>query len=305
MIEEREELKNSPLVEAVKSTSANIAELSKEAITELQELLSLAGFDPGPIDGFHGPRTAAAWKLFKESEHMTLPELIGSASLGLLLARSAVRGKAASNSLTKDSGPGSNPQSTPDNPNALPPLPADAVVPVVPVAPGAPAIPAPKPAVKPAPRPQTITVPGVSAPVVLYGPIWASGKPTHFTWAEATKNGQRIPVNESITRNIIRLAEYMDEVRAFLGDRPIGVTSWYRDPRTNRAIGGASKSMHLTGQAVDFYVVGESVVVTFNKLKRFHDWGGLAVGNSFIHLDTRSGPTARWTYPGGPKVDLW
>lgn len=47
-------------------------------------------------------------------------------------------------------------------------------------------------------------------------------------------------------------ARRMEEVRRLLGNRVITVSSGYRSPRLNRAVGGARNSAHLTGHAVDF-----------------------------------------------------
>lgn len=116
----------------------------------------------------------------------------------------------------------------------------------------------------------------------------------NFTWSEATKNGNRIPANERITDNIINMAKRMEEVRSRLGDRPIVVTSWYRPPRVNAAVGGVPNSTHLRGYAVDFIVRG----LTPREVQRELDpwWsGGLGYGNSFTHLDNR-GYRARWNY---------
>ena len=174
---------------------------------------------------------------------------------------------------------GNDPKSTPNNSEELPPT--------------------PKPEFK-------FYVPGISAELTPSSPIWHKGAATNFTWGEAVigsvDGSFREPVDTSITQNIIRMAGYMQTVRDFLGNRPIGVTSWYRDPETNRKWGGASRSYHMTGKAVDFYVIGENVVTTFNKLKSFAD-GGLAVGDGFVHIDL--GALGRWSYPNGPKVSLW
>lgn len=147
-----------------------------------------------------------------------------------------------------------------------------------------------------------ITLPGISRPVGILEPVyWGS----HFTWAEMTKNGQRIPVDTATTERIVKLCKYMDEVRSYLGDRPIKVTSAYRDPVTNRAVGGASRSRHMAGDAIDFYIDGENVVDTFMKLKSYHTRSGLAVGRGFVHLDLRPGGPVRWLYPSGPNINLW
>jgi len=129
--------------------------------------------------------------------------------------------------------------------------------------------------------------------VYLGEPILPGG---HFSWAEATKNGTRKPVSGEIVDGIKRVAEAMEDVRAHLGGHPIQVNSWYRDPVTNKRVGGASKSRHLVGDAVDFVVDGIPPMEVNNRLEAW--WGnkgGLASASSFTHLDTR-GYRARWTY---------
>lgn len=51
-------------------------------------------------------------------------------------------------------------------------------------------------------------------------------------------------------------AEGMERVRHILGDRVISVSSVYRCPDLNRAVGGAPTSAHVTGHAVDFNCFG-------------------------------------------------
>ncbi|MGD1897261.1 MAG: D-Ala-D-Ala carboxypeptidase family metallohydrolase [Phormidesmis sp.] len=150
-----------------------------------------------------------------------------------------------------------------------------------------------------------ISIPGISRPVGIYEPVYFEPTVCNFTWAEMTKGGSRIPVDSTVTQRIVKLCKYMDEVRTFLGSRPIRITSGYRDPVSNRRVGGARSSRHMSGDAVDFWVEGMNVVDVFYKLKGFHPRGGLAVGNGFVHLDLRPGSPARWTYPGGPRVSLW
>ncbi len=163
---------------------------------------------------------------------------------------------------------------------------------------------APEPKVAPDYGP-TISIPGISRPVGIYEPIYFEPSVSNFTWAEFTKGGARIPVDANVTQRIVKLCKYMDEVRVFLGNRPIRITSGYRDPVSNRAVGGARDSRHMYGDAVDFWVEGMDVVDVFYKLKGYHPKGGLAVGNGFVHIDLRPGAPARWTYPGGPRVNLW
>ena len=58
--------------------------------------------------------------------------------------------------------------------------------------------------------------------------------------------------------NLQRLAAGMEKVRAICGGRPIRITSGYRNPRVNRAVGGVPTSAHAKGDAADFEVEGLS-----------------------------------------------
>jgi hypothetical protein len=145
----------------------------------------------------------------------------------------------------------------------------------------------------PQPKGKAIELPGISTAVHLSDSIIPDGS---FTWAEATKNGTRIPADKNVVDGIIRVAKAMQEVRSYLGDRPIRVNSWYRDPSTNRRVGGARDSRHMRGDAVDFVVEGMRPSEVHARLDPW--WGsrgGLASSSSFTHIDTR-GVKARWRY---------
>lgn len=59
-----------------------------------------------------------------------------------------------------------------------------------------------------------------------------------------------------VMANLRATAARMEDVRRLLGDRVITVSSGYRCPALNRAIGGARTSAHLAGHAVDFNCYG-------------------------------------------------
>ena len=81
---------------------------------------------------------------------------------------------------------------------------------------------------------------------------------THFTMDEVTNSqtAARKGIDNDPPHALldnIKLAAYgMELVRRELGDKPILVSSWYRSPTLNRAVGGASQSDHMYGCAVDF-----------------------------------------------------
>lgn len=78
--------------------------------------------------------------------------------------------------------------------------------------------------------------------------------PPHFTMAEAIRTshtGRNTPDKTQADR-ILNTAWNMEIVRAVLGRKPITVSSWFRSPEVNSAVGGSPTSEHLLGAAVDF-----------------------------------------------------
>jgi hypothetical protein len=84
----------------------------------------------------------------------------------------------------------------------------------------------------------------------------------HFSLEELTRSDYAIrhsinntPTDVRIIGNLQALSELMERIRKLLG-APISVSSGYRCPKVNTAIGGAKNSAHLTGMACDFNAVG-------------------------------------------------
>ena len=72
---------------------------------------------------------------------------------------------------------------------------------------------------------------------------------------ELTATQQRGLSNDPPPPVLTRLTEtarILETVRALLGNRPILVTSGYRSPEVNRAVGGSATSAHMRGEAADF-----------------------------------------------------
>jgi zinc D-Ala-D-Ala carboxypeptidase len=64
------------------------------------------------------------------------------------------------------------------------------------------------------------------------------------------------PIGSPERANLQRMAETMEEVRTILGDKPILISSGYRSPPVNAAVGGSKGSAHMSGLAVDFSCPG-------------------------------------------------
>ncbi|WP_104655098.1 D-Ala-D-Ala carboxypeptidase family metallohydrolase [Ralstonia insidiosa] len=80
----------------------------------------------------------------------------------------------------------------------------------------------------------------------------------HFTLDEmvasqtAARRGIDNTPTPDIINNLTKTAQALERVRVLLGSRPITVSSGYRSPDLNRAVGGAANSAHLRGLAADF-----------------------------------------------------
>lgn len=80
----------------------------------------------------------------------------------------------------------------------------------------------------------------------------------HFSLIEFThsQTARRKGINNSppppVLVRLRNTARMMEKVRAILGDQPIMVSSAYRSPELNVAVGGSKTSDHVTGNAIDF-----------------------------------------------------
>lgn len=60
-----------------------------------------------------------------------------------------------------------------------------------------------------------------------------------------------IIVNENLYDNMIRLLWLLDDIRTLFFDKPIRITSFYRNKQHNTDVGGVPNSYHMLGAAVD------------------------------------------------------
>lgn len=83
----------------------------------------------------------------------------------------------------------------------------------------------------------------------------------HFSIAEltfsqtATRRGIDNTPSEQVSANLRRLMETLELVRALVG-KPLMISSGYRSPALNIAVGGAKDSAHVQGLAADINVAG-------------------------------------------------
>jgi hypothetical protein len=135
--------------------------------------------------------------------------------------------------------------------------------------------------------------------------IFYSNDPAHpstpnITWRELLhfeEDGTfRRPETAEVVLHLWNLAKFLQEIRNRF-DRPLMIVSGYRTPEVNEAIGGASHSRHLIGDAADIRIQGVRAAEVYAELDGWWgDRGGLGFDLNFTHIDRR-GWRARWAYP--------
>ena len=89
------------------------------------------------------------------------------------------------------------------------------------------------------------------------------------------------------------LVKVLQKIRSHFG-KPVTITSAYRTPPKNKAVGGTEQSQHLYGKAADIKVSGiapKSVAAYAEKA--LGGKGGIGIYSTFVHVDVRS-TKARW-----------
>lgn len=96
----------------------------------------------------------------------------------------------------------------------------------------------------------------------------------------------------------------MNVIKAVEGhfDKPVIVTSGYRDPEHNRMVGGAEESMHKTCDAADIQVDGVSKWDIASYIRSLPDRGGVGTycHTDSVHLDT--GKNRDWNWGCGGRA---
>lgn len=102
-----------------------------------------------------------------------------------------------------------------------------------------------------------------------------------------------------------RLLLLAEKIRVLLGDCPMVVTSGFRCPDHNAAVGGEPDSHHMKGMAMDFYPNGISLrearsrILDAYGVGRLPELGGLGYypRKGFLHVDVVHAPDGhlrRW-----------
>jgi len=116
----------------------------------------------------------------------------------------------------------------------------------------------------------------------------------HFNWDEVifSETAARQDIDNTppldLHPNIMRMAKFMEQVRYIVGGRPIFISSWYRSPELNKAIGGSKTSSHMKGLACDCICPMLGSPLKFSK----------AIANSDLDYDQVINEFGRWVHIG-------
>lgn len=115
----------------------------------------------------------------------------------------------------------------------------------------------------------------------------------HFTLEELTHTDHREfdnTPNASEMANLVRLANFLEEVKAALGDKPVMINSAFRSKQVNDAVKSKDTSQHRIGCAADIRVPGmtpDEVVKTIiasslgydQVIREFDRWTHISIPN--------------------------
>lgn len=93
----------------------------------------------------------------------------------------------------------------------------------------------------------------------------------HFSFNELTNTSHTevLPQNREYAKAFMKQLKYtagaLEEVRELLGV-PMTITSGYRMPQLNKAVGGSATSKHTQGLCADFIPIGMTVKEAFAKI---------------------------------------
>ena len=119
----------------------------------------------------------------------------------------------------------------------------------------------------------------------------------HFTLEELTasetaeRNGWDNSPNDQELANLVRLAEFLEQVKEVLAGKPIIISSGLRTKKVNDAVGSKDTSQHRIGCAADFKVPGmtpDEVVKAIvasgleydQVIREFDRWTHISIPNS-------------------------
>jgi hypothetical protein len=108
----------------------------------------------------------------------------------------------------------------------------------------------------------------------------------NFSWQELLINQKETP-SIAVLLNLLVIAKTLQVYRDKVFKCPIKITSGWRSEHYNHKIGGASKSLHCLGLAIDFIPFNYTAVQGYEILDKLHKGGLERTNGDWIHIDAR------------------
>lgn len=108
----------------------------------------------------------------------------------------------------------------------------------------------------------------------------------HFSWQELMTNQTEYPTAE-VLHNLLAIAAVLEVYRTKIFKMPITITSGWRSVNYNSQLGGASKSYHCKGMAIDFTVKNWTARTVYDIMDRVHLGGVERTNGNWCHIDNR------------------
>ena len=116
----------------------------------------------------------------------------------------------------------------------------------------------------------------------------------HFSLEELTHTDHRQfdnTPNDAEIANLQRLAEFLEQVKTVLGDKPVMINSAFRSKQVNDSVGSKDTSQHRVGCAADIRVPGmtpNQVIQTIMQsdiqydqiIREFDSWTHISIPNT-------------------------
>jgi zinc D-Ala-D-Ala carboxypeptidase len=98
-------------------------------------------------------------------------------------------------------------------------------------------------------------------------------------------------------KEFLRIVQKLENLRTAFGGTPLKITSSFRCPAHNKAVGGAPSSMHMKGIAFDIEAVGHNALALAYTAS-VAGWNGIGLNpkRNFVHIDDRPGGGVLFTY---------
>lgn len=108
----------------------------------------------------------------------------------------------------------------------------------------------------------------------------------NFSWKEVLVRQLEWP-ELTVLENLLKVTQVIQKYRnTVFKNHPVRITSGWRSAKYNKRIGGAQRSYHVKGMALDFQVSGFTPAEVQEILNPMHK-GGLEFAQAWTHIDIR------------------